>query len=115
MQSESPTVMTAFNIEAMKLTAMGTTIVVASGDFGASTESGSTCQCSADSSSYEKPTELLFAIFTHFYCAFKGFHSMVLHHWRWIQNEVVVEWNWLLPTVPSDKSICHSCWGHDGS
>jgi len=47
----STTVLKSFNTQAMKLAAMGATIVVATGNDGASTSTGDSCQCGADSSS----------------------------------------------------------------
>ena len=52
----SDTVMKAFNVEAMKLAALGVTVVASSGDDGApnqiraSSSSKATCGCSIDSS-----------------------------------------------------------------
>ena len=51
----SDTVMKAFNVEAMKLAALGVTVVASSGDDGApnqirASSSKATCGCSIDSS-----------------------------------------------------------------
>lgn len=52
------TVMKAFNLEAMKLAALGVTVVASSGDDGApnqiqpSSSSGASCACTIDSSRF---------------------------------------------------------------
>ncbi len=45
-------VMTAFNTEAMKLAALGVTVVASTGDDGAPNQIQSVCACSIDSSRY---------------------------------------------------------------